>query len=197
MNRNKISKLFHISTTSNKQETAADVVLRSHMYMDDNLVLDYLVNFQNLNPTRLRSGMEYIQYYAKENDTAENESREYIEIQETEKLEDIQSLFELRKSYRNFQREIKREELFTLLSFTLKEKNENGMYRRSYPSGGALYPIKLFLYISGVNGINDGVYLYEHKKNRLLLYDSCFDENCMKEVLTGQNISFGKSKILT
>lgn len=64
MNLNKISKLFHISTTSNKQETAADVVLSSHMYMDNNLVLDYLVNFQNLNPTRLRSGMEYIQHYA-------------------------------------------------------------------------------------------------------------------------------------
>lgn len=198
MNKNRISKLFHISTTSNKQETAADIILKSHMYLDTNLGLDYLVNFQNLNLTKMRSGMEYIQYYGLKDDSVEDEECAYIEIEESEeRLKNISLLFELRKSYRKFQREIKKEELFTLLSFTLKEKkNEKGESRRNYPSGGALYPIKLFMYIFGVNEIKDGVYLYEHKKNRLIYYDAIFDKGCMEEVLKGQSISFEQSGIL-
>lgn len=43
-----------------------------------------------------------------------------------------------------------------------KEVLEERVLVRSYPSGGALYPIKIYLYVNKVKGFDQGIYEYRH-----------------------------------
>lgn len=49
-----------------------------------------------------------------------------------------------------------------------KEIMEENVLVRSYPSGGALYPIKIYLYINNVRGLDQGIYEYRHGKSDTL-----------------------------
>jgi len=78
-----------------------------------------------------------------------------------------------RYSTRNFNpnKELTLNQLSTLLYFSagvkpFKTKNEN-LIRRFYPSGGARYPLEVYLGIKKVKGVEQGIYHYNVKEHLL------------------------------
>lgn len=53
-----------------------------------------------------------------------------------------------------------------------KEEEEFILKLRSYPSGGAMYPIEVYLYIKGIKDIEEGLYLFNPNTSMLLQIDS-------------------------
>ncbi len=201
MDKYRISKLSKLSTSKNPLNVAADAVRDANMYGEDNLVLSYLLNFQDANLIQRRSSLEYHNY-----DTNTECERLYEESENTEKQimsgnnkkrKTIENLLKYRKSHRVFQREVKKEELITIFDLVLRDRlSEIGNYRRVYPSGGGLYPIRILVYISGITGMKEGAYLYDHRRRFLLPYKSDFTNSMVMRIVEEQNMIFKNSIIL-
>lgn len=203
MNKCKIAQLTHISKVDNKLETTSNIVMSAQFYKTEDMVMNYLTNFQNISQQKVYSANEYMQFYCSEERVSDewSEENEFIPITiSNEKFkinEDVERLFENRISCREFDGEIEKSKLFALLDCVLKNrKKKSGEYHRGYPSGGALYPIKILLHISGVEGLKDGLYLYQNEKNGLVYCKSRFSEADIEDILSGQRIRFGKSKVI-
>lgn len=92
---------------------------------------------------------------------------------------------------------LQKEELFTLLNlmsgitghkdyYTYNTKKEKIFYTqnlRSYPSGGGLYPIEMYMYIQNVEGIPEGSYLYNPIHNRLIQLKNAVPLEKIEELL--------------
>lgn len=197
MNKSKISKLFRITTSKNKNESATDFIMKAGMHLEDDLVIKYLINFQNKSPIRRLSGAEYESY---DNEETDNNWYSYCGksyMLEEPNLEVLDILLKSRLSSRNFRGTIEKDKLFDLLSVSLRDRyNVKNELRRAYPSGGALYPIELLFNISGLKGIQDGIYHYNHRTNSLIYFDSALKEDEINRILVGQNITFGESKVM-
>lgn len=203
MNKCKIVKLTHISKIDNKLETTSDIVMNAHIYKTEDIVMNYLTNFQNISQQKIYSANEYMQFYSSEESVNDEwgTEMEFLPISISNNNfkihRDVERIFENRMSCREFNGEIEKSKLFALLDCVLKNrKKKSGEYHRAYPSGGALYPIKILLQISGVEGIKDGLYLYENEKNGLVYCENGFSGADIEEILRGQKITFGRSKVL-
>lgn len=88
-------------------------------------------------------------------------------------LGDIKNALQNRCSVREYnpQKELALSELSTLLFYSAGVKPstsvDSNLLRRHYPSGGARYPLEVYLGIQRVNGIERGIYHY-NVKNHLL-----------------------------
>lgn len=70
----------------------------------------------------------------------------------------------------NSDKSLSSEELSTLLYYSAgikPQKDEQGPIRRFYPSGGARYPLEVYLAIQKVEGIDRGIYHYNVKSHFL------------------------------
>lgn len=84
-----------------------------------------------------------------------------------------------RRSSWDFAEPVTREELILLLKYALGTNavktvpdgtKELQLRLRSYPSGGALYPVQFYLYLHGVEGMERGLYRFCPYLNRLYLH---------------------------
>lgn len=102
----------------------------------------------------------------------------------------LQETLENRRSNRNFSGTICSKERFsTVLINSLRENveivQEDGVKWnfRPYPSGGGLYPIDIYIAIFNVEGIKNGVYLYNPKKHTISELDTNNDLSLIKNAL--------------
>lgn len=117
------------------------------------------------------------QYWPKE--WTEIRHKEYVRFPKTELSKNILPLGELEKALKkrsssreyDTKAELSFEELSTLLCYSAgvrtagKSKSES--VRRFYPSGGARYPLEIYLGIQRVQGMQPGIYHYNVKGNLL------------------------------
>ena len=87
-------------------------------------------------------------------------------------LGELDKAFEDRRSAReyNINQSLTLDELNTLLYYSAGVKpsaDYDTEVRRHYPSGGALYPLEMYLLIQRVVGIGPGIYHYNVKKHTL------------------------------
>jgi len=102
------------------------------------------------------------------------------------------SLFIKRRSRRDFSgKKMSLEELSTLLYFAFNGKKiekykigdeEIEIMKRSWPSGGALYPIEVWLLLQHVRGIRRGLYFYNFPYHSLSLIED-FSKKEIKKIL--------------
>lgn len=125
--------------------------------------------------TRIKSIMQ-IPYYAKQivNHTEEIGICESVPLRQS-KSKEINTLRDIqlaRKSIRKFSGFLSLKNISNLLlnSYFVTETFESHthhLYRRSIPSGGALYPIDLFYISLNTDGLKNGVYYYNLHKEML------------------------------
>lgn len=83
---------------------------------------------------------------------------------------EFQQLLNLRESYRDFSDEsINYEEISRILLSCRIVDNDRNPERRTYPSGGARFPVELYLLTNNVEGLKKGVYHYSMKNKKLEL----------------------------
>ena len=88
----------------------------------------------------------------------------------------------------NFLDKISFEELSTILYYSggiSSRENNTEVIRRFYPSGGARYPLEIYLVIQRVNGLIPGLYHFNIKENALetLTIDPEYMENALEGLL--------------
>ncbi|WP_270244878.1 SagB family peptide dehydrogenase [Lactococcus lactis] len=113
----------------------------------------------------------------------------YDYYQETEEKNDIRVLFEKRSStlLNSFDAKWNSSELFELLTVSIgpnpKKRRYHGddLILRNYPSGGALFPIKMYVLIKNVEGISPGVYYISPQLKKLIMLTS--NENIQWDTL--------------
>lgn len=84
-------------------------------------------------------------------------------------FEEVLSLRHATREY-NPEKNLSLEELSTLLFYSAgirPQKNDSEAIRRFYPSGGARYPLEVYLAIQKVDRINPGIYHYNVKEHLL------------------------------
>ncbi len=54
---------------------------------------------------------------------------------------------------------------------------------RTYPSGGGLYPIEMFLYIKGIDGIKEGLYLWNPVRSHLIFIKDAISQEELEDLL--------------
>lgn len=92
-------------------------------------------------------------------------------------LGELKNALELRFSQREFDitQEISFSELSTLLHFSSgirPSAGDNQAIRRFYPSGGARYPLEVYLLVQRVEGLTPGIYHFNVKNNYLEILDT-------------------------
>lgn len=101
------------------------------------------------------------------------ENAESIELKSAEKSpeENLDSIIQRRRSKREFKRhEILLEELAYILENSAGISENNPPFRRTYPSGGANYPLEMYLFImNSEDRIKEGLYHYDVLDNKLEL----------------------------
>lgn len=117
------------------------------------------------------------QEYNFHNDSLEkfNDKKQYYYYQPKD-TSSIRSLFENRSStlLNSFEGIWNRKELFKLLTISIGPNPRKRLYKgkkiylRNYPSGGALFPIKLYLFIRNVEELDSGVYYISPQLKRLI-----------------------------
>jgi SagB-type dehydrogenase family enzyme len=113
-------------------------------------------------------------------------------LTELPKLESgMDEALKTRRSTWEFKRECTFDELQQLVQYaagvTSKEKLETphgnfDIRKRSYPSGGALYPIQIYVYANHVKGLDKGLYLYSAYQD--CLYQSNMERNLGNQLST-------------
>lgn len=200
MNKNTIGKLRVIPFDRKIQKTACDILAEAQLYSDDNLVLNYLANFQNTDAIKYYTGQEYTEICSCEENADEHSfSEKRIKCPDFKMLKDetLLKCLKQRKSYRTFGDSVNKEDLLSLFAAVLSlNRDEEGRLRKSYPSGGALYPIKIVVYASKVNELEDGIYIYDSVNNELVLCNIDFAVINTEQIFQGQKIIFGESKII-
>lgn len=63
------------------------------------------------------------------------------------------------------------------------EDEEAVLKLRAYPSGGAMYPIELYLYIKNIIGMEEGLYLFNPNTSRLIQIDSDKDLSYLESLI--------------
>ncbi len=98
---------------------------------------------------------------------------------------ELESLLELRESTRVFSDSpLKLEELARILGSCRIVDPERAPERRTYPSGGARFPVELYLTSLNIDGLEDGAYHYNIKKEKL-------------ELLLKENLKLRKKEIVS
>ncbi|MBI2618284.1 SagB/ThcOx family dehydrogenase [Candidatus Kaiserbacteria bacterium] len=106
-------------------------------------------------------------------------------------MKNLEEVLKNRESFRNFdiKKEISLEELSTILFYSAGLKGKPGEYkdktqeeknrtRRFYPSGGARYPLEVYLAIKRVSRITSGIYHYNLLSHSL---EQLLDKNYLNE----------------
>ncbi|HFI0082122.1 TPA: SagB/ThcOx family dehydrogenase [Streptococcus suis] len=104
--------------------------------------------------------------FPKDNITDFDNKKLYDYYQEDVKGNPIRKLFENRRStlLNSFDGKWNSEELFELLTIAVGPNPQKRVYHgedlilRNYPSGGALFPVKLYIFVKDVEGVDSGVY---------------------------------------
>ncbi|ASS75445.1 hypothetical protein CIG75_10975 [Tumebacillus algifaecis] len=115
-------------------------------------------------------------------DVMEDATEHYFDLPRFEELPPLPGAFGdvllSRRSSWDFTMPIEREELILLLKYALGTNalktvpdgaKELQLRLRSYPSGGALYPVQFYLYLHQVQGLEQGLYRFCPYLNRLYL----------------------------
>ena len=91
-----------------------------------------------------------------------------IGLPEVKREGEFETLLALRESCRNFSdTPMTLEELSKVLGSCRIIDQQRDPERRTYPSGGARFPVELYLLSFNISGLNNGVYHYNFKKNAL------------------------------
>lgn len=117
--------------------------------------------------------------FPKDNLTDFDNRKQYDYFQE-ENGDPIRKIFENRRStlLNSFDGNWNREELFKLLTIAVGPNSRKRVYHgenlilRNYPSGGALFPIKLYIFVKDVEGVEAGVYYISPQLKKLIKVES-------------------------
>jgi SagB-type dehydrogenase family enzyme len=91
-----------------------------------------------------------------------------VELPEIDRDTDFETLLDMRKSTRYFSdRPVKLKELSKVLGSCRVVDVKREPERRSYPSGGARFPVELYVASFNVDGLNQGAYHYNMLKREL------------------------------
>lgn len=91
-----------------------------------------------------------------------------IKLPEIERDGELETLLTMRESYRNFSNNpITLNELSKILGSCRITDNLRDPEKRTYPSGGARFPVELYLISFNIKNIKQGIYHYDIKGNNL------------------------------
>ncbi|SHF00969.1 SagB family peptide dehydrogenase [Clostridium fallax] len=156
-----------------------DTVLKGNLYSKENRFLseEYLLNYRTNNENLgFRAGLSsFFQQNAAltaANKALEEEIEDIINLPKAKNIKaSLGATISLRRSVRKYKNNIMSiQDLSNLLYYgqgisgEIEFKNNLGcsdnIKLRNNPSAGGLYPINLYIYISKVKGLDDGIYLY-------------------------------------
>ncbi|UGQ16587.1 MULTISPECIES: SagB family peptide dehydrogenase [unclassified Borrelia] len=173
---------------------------------DGSLALEYLLNFSENKKSHFNETISrYLQDPAIIANTSRKESREFDEnivyLPKVKRLKiKLEEALYNRKSSRSFKsKKLSMVNLSTVLYYsvgdTRYEQIELGAFkirqaRRTYPSGGGLYPIDIYFYVNGVEHLDNGFYLYQPSNNSVFKMGVSLCE--IKELI---NIAFFKDSV--
>src|SRR3989344_1879240 len=93
-----------------------------------------------------------------------------VDLPKSEANSELETLLEMRKSTRNFSDSpLRLEEIARILRSCRIIGLNGGPEKRTYPSGGARFPVELYLAVYNVDGLVNGAYHYSIKKEKLEL----------------------------
>jgi len=162
---------------------------------------DYLLNLNSIRLTDIRS-LGFFNESGLADTINEHRSKEELtEGKKVYKLPDpkkvranLLEILENRQSVRHFSgQRMEQRELSALLKYAVGLKDRKignpNPHRRYYSSGGALYPVSVFVYIHNVEYMKNGVYLYQPYSHSLLLTTDHFSAEAFlsDNVLDTQN----------
>ena len=108
----------------------------------------------------------------------------------------IEEAIESRRSVRTFEKKpVTIEELSQILWAGQGEINEAG--KRTAPSAGATYPIELYVVVTNVNGLKQGIYYYNYEANSLkILKKGKFARQIRKAALDQESVENASLNII-
>lgn len=139
--------------------------------------------------------------FPNENLIENEDSKTFINVPKINIIPDVtlQQAINNRRTYtfNDFKYDWTKEELYTFLNLSSgitgekeyfsfnsqKEKVYHIHKLRAYPSGGGLYPIEMYMYIKGISGIEEGLYLFNPTKSRLIKIDNKKNINELETLL--------------
>lgn len=179
---------------------------KENQYMDLSLIRLYHENSKHSPRLVSKNSPIYEKYIQKKNDR-------FQYCKEIPSLNDLQkrnsSFLEVRlsdvlinrKTSWEFDNEISEADLYTFLQFSFgvnrvnkiigDDGEEKKTYCRTYPSGGALYPIKIYVYINQVKGMKAGCfYEFDATKNQLKLLDDKIENQILNSMTAATDLKF-------
>ena len=180
---------IYTSDSSNISNTNNEIIFNKVMSNKISTpMFDYLMDYQNCRINDVRSIMEY-NYGNISLEIAESIQKEEIVDNNTILLNNpiknkalkkttlIEAL-KKRETVRKFiSKKISIDELSLILKYSFGVKEDTQMLngykipRRYYGSGGGLYPIRTYIFINKVKGINEGIYKYQPITHSLRLIE--------------------------
>ena len=157
------------------------VLLNEEMYYTPNFDYEQLKNRRKKFATNrinwfMNNSPKQDYQFPKDNITDFDNRKQYDYYQEDVKEDPIRKLFENRRStlLNSFEGNWNREELFELLTIAVGPNPRKRAYHgedlilRNYPSGGALFPVKLYIFVKDVEGVETGVYYISPQLKKLV-----------------------------
>lgn len=91
----------------------------------------------------------------------------FIKLPPLKPSSELEKVIAKRRSNRNTNRSLSIGKLKKIIYFANYAVQIDGRSYRAYPSGGARYPLEIYLFISNVNGLKKGLYHYSFENNCL------------------------------
>ncbi len=91
----------------------------------------------------------------------------YIKLPILKPSSELEKVIASRRSQRNTNRVISCMKLKKIISFANFAATIDGRSYRAYPSGGARYPLEIYLFVNNVKGLKRGLYHYSFENNSL------------------------------
>lgn len=161
------------------------VLLNKEIYYTPNFDYEHLKNRRNKFATNrinwfINNSPKQDYQFPKDEISDFNNRKQYNYYQEAHDGSPIRKLFENRRStlLNSFEGKWNHRELFELLTIAVGPNPKKRVYHgedlilRNYASGGALYPVKLYIFIKDVEGIESGIYYVSPQLKRLFKIDN-------------------------
>lgn len=182
-------------------ETPINKIQNALISDKESIGIEYLLNYQTI---RLADAIN-ISMYVGELFQYMNATEPLSEISNTNTItlgkghtDSFSDMLTRRRSIRKYKKSLlEKEKLEQVLHDTFNvRRNGDGIYQRNIPSGGGLFPIKLFLSIQRVKGIDDGLYQYQPNSETIQSIGS-YEESSVNQIFSNQvNIEIENANVI-